>query len=514
MDPNAFVEKWTRNRRTEKSAAGEHFLDLCELVGHPKPGAIDGKGMTFTTEKSVVKSQGGRGFADAFKAGAFAWEYKKRGADLNDAFNQLLQYAGALGNPPLMVASDMDRIEVRTRFTGYPTTVHSVDLKSLATPRGVDLVRRVFHEPQSFCPQETIEKITEDAATQLAEIAPGVRARHPDPTRVAHFLDRLIFCLFAEDAGLLPAGLFTKLVAKFATRPAEAIAKDIGALFEAMAKGGDFFGETIPRFNGNLFNDASVLVLDALELEEIHKAAQLDWSEMDPSIFGTLFERVMDPDQRSQLGAHYTGYDDIATLVEPVVMAPLRREWEACRDAVESLAPVPLVAEGDGPSLAPPVAPAAKAEALRLLTAFFARLRSVRVLDPACGSGNFLYVTLRKLKDLELEALIHARLHGFHGFDLQVGPRQLLGIETNPYAFDLAQMTVWIGMIQWHRAHGFPFDADPILQSLDTFEHKDAILDLSNPDLPAEPTWPDAEFIVGNPPFLGGKKLRTELGDD
>ena len=522
MDVHAFVDYWSKSTRSERSAAQEHFTQLCDLVGHPKPGESDASGRTFTFERRVRKEAGGHGFADAFKAGAFAWEYKTKGADLDDAFRQLLQYAGDLGNPPLMVASDMDRIEVRTRFNGYPTEVHKLDLKSLATPRGLDLLRRVFHDPESFRPEKTIARITEEAAAQLAEIAPGVRARHDDPTRVAHFLDRLIFCLFAEDVGLLPNDVFTNLVAKFASRRADKISKDIGDLFAAMATGGDFFGETIPHINGNLFNDASTLELTALELEEIHKAAAMDWSEMDPSIFGTLFERVMDPNQRSQLGAHYTGYADIATLVEPVVMAPLRREWTDCREAIESLAPAPVAdSPADAPLFAPPD-PAHLAEARARRDAFLARLRSVRVLDPACGSGNFLYVTLTLLKDLELDVLIASRRHGLGSFDLEVGPHQLLGIEVNPYAFDLAQMTVWIGMIQWHRAHGFPYDREPILQPLHTFEHKDAILDLSDPDNPTEPSWPDVEFIVGNPPFLGGKKMRTGgakkentgLGDD
>ena len=140
-------------------------------------------------------------------------------------------------------------------------------------------------------------------------------------------------------------------------------------------------------------------------------------------------------------------------------------------------------------------------------------MRTLRVLDPACGSGNFLYVTLRMLKDLEYEVLVFARHHGLSDFELEVGPHQLRGIEKNPYAFDLAQMTVWIGLLQWHRANGFPYQRDPVLQPLDTFENKDAILDLTNPDFPSEPPWPEAEFIVGNPPFLGGSKIRGELGD-
>ena len=516
MDAAFFADKWRKSIRSEKSAAQEHFFDLCELVGHPKPGDVDSKGLKFTTERRVKKSSGGYGFADAFKAGCFAIEYKGKGADLNAAFNQLLQYSGDLGNPPLLVVSDMDRIEIRTRFTGYPTELHVVTLHDLAKPGQLATLRRMFFEPESFRPEKTIEKITEEAAADLAELA-GVRERYPDPARVAHFLNRLIFCLFAEDAGLLPAKVFSKIVENYETRDSRRIAKDIGQLFEEMARGGDFYGEEIPHFNGSLFDNTPALDLNGLELEVIHKAAALDWSAMDPTIFGTLFERVMDPDQRSQLGAHYTSFADIATLVEPVVMTPLRREWEECRTRVESLlppAPDPLDGAEDDPGLFPKPDPSKFSEAEKIIKGFLKTLRSVRVLDPACGSGNFLYVTLRMLKDLEYEALVFSRRHDLPEFPLEVGPHQLFGIEINPYAFDLAQMTVWIGFIQWHTANGFSYDRTPLLQPLRTIENKDAILDLSAPEFPAEPTWPEADFIIGNPPFLGGNKLRRELGDE
>ncbi|MDE2508841.1 MAG: class I SAM-dependent DNA methyltransferase, partial [Planctomycetota bacterium] len=513
MDVARFVEKWSRSTRSERSASQEHFYDLCELIGHPKPGDVDPKGLTFTAERHVTKASGGRGYADFVKAGFFAWEYKGKGADLNLAFNQLLQYSGDLGNPPLLIVSDMDRVEIRTHFTGFPTKTFSVTLDNLVMPEKLNMLRRVFNDPHSFQPEKTIQRITEDAAKQLSEIVPRIRQRHSDPARVAHFLNRLIFCLFAEDHGILTGNVFTKVVTKFAIRPAGKIMQDIGELFQAMASGGEFFGETIPHFNGNLFDGSPILELNALEIEVIHKAAALDWSEMDASIFGTLFERVMDPAQRSQLGAHYTGYQDIATLVEPVVMDPLRREWDACRERVESLVPIAVEAL-DGPTLFPKPSPKKRAESLELVNAFLSRLRTVRVLDPACGSGNFLYVALKMLKELEFDVLIFCRKHDLPEFELEVGPRQLLGIEINPYAFDLAQMTVWIGLLQWHRAKGLPYHHDPILQPLDTFQNKDAILDLTVPNVPTEPTWPEADFIVGNPPFLGDKKMRSELGDE
>ena len=511
MDAAAFVDKWRKSRRSERSASQEHFLDLCEVLKHPKPGAVDPKGLTFTTECRVKKEGGKHGFADAWKKGFFGWEYKKKGADLNEAYNQLLQYSGDLGNPPLLVVSDMDRIEIRTRFTDYPTTNHVITLETFATPVNLEKLRCLFNEPKKLRPEKTIEKITEEAAKKLAELAPSMRARFSNSTKVAHFLDRLIFCMFAEDVGLLPNHVFSEFLKK-TNRDPRYINRDIVLLFEAMANGGDFYGESIPHFNGNLFDNTPPLNLTGTEFPVLIEASAFDWSEMDPSIFGTLFERVMDPAQRSQLGAHYTGYRDISTLVEPVVMAPLRRELAELFEKIASLVPDVIVTR-KGESLFRAADEARIEQAQRLVDAFLDRLRAVRVLDPACGSGNFLYVTLRLLKDLEKEVLIECRHRGLKEFELKVGPNQLFGIEINPYAFDLAQMTVWIGFIQWQKDNGFPVEHEPILQALHNFEMKDAIIDLTDPANPIEPVWPDADFIVGNPPFLGDKKMRSELSD-
>ena len=360
----------------------------------------------------------------------------------------------------------MDRIEIRTRFTDYPTTNHVITLETFATPVNLEKLRCLFNEPKKLRPEKTIEKITEEAAKKLAELAPSMRARFSNSTKVAHFLDRLIFCMFAEDVGLLPNHVFSEFLKK-TNRDPRYINRDIVLLFEAMANGGDFYGESIPHFNGNLFDNTPPLNLTGTEFPVLIEASAFDWSEMDPSIFGTLFERVMDPAQRSQLGAHYTGYRDISTLVEPVVMAPLRRELAELFEKIASLVPDVIVTR-KGESLFRAADEARIEQAQRLVDAFLDRLRAVRVLDPACGSGNFLYVTLRLLKDLEKEVLIECRHRGLKEFELKVGPNQLFGIEINPYAFDLAQMTVWIGFIQWQKDNGFPVEHEPILQGSTT----------------------------------------------
>ncbi|MEI6358556.1 MAG: DNA methyltransferase, partial [Verrucomicrobiota bacterium] len=262
-----------------------------------------------------------------------------------------------------------------------------------------------------------------------------------------------------------------------------------------------FFGvERVDWFNGGLFADADALVLERDEVKTLIAAGKLDWSLIEPAIFGTLFERGLDPAQRSALGAHFTSRSDIERLVEPVVMAPLRREAMAAR--------------AEAARLLEPGAPSGRTKAMAVHEAFLARLRGVRVLDPACGSGNFLYIALRKLKDLEYDQTGWASVtFGIPMAFPQVGPEAVLGIEVNPYAAELARIAIWIGEIQWHLAHGFAYRRDPVLRPLDGIECRDALLDLSDPASPREAEWPPAEFIVGNPPFLGGKMMRRGIGD-
>jgi type II restriction/modification system DNA methylase subunit YeeA len=505
MTPAEFITKWSKVELTERSAAQQHFLDLCEMLGHAKPAEADPAGESFTFERGASKHGGGEGWADVWKRGFFGWEYKGKHKDLAAAYDQLLQYREALENPPLLVVCDLDRIIVHTNFTATAKRVFTIPLAELGEPRHLDTLRAVFFDPEKLKPGVTSQAITAQAARQIAEIAWALRQRGEPPHEVARFLDRIVFCLFAEDIGLLPEKLFQRILANSKAEPPR-FAKLIGQLFDAMADGGDFGAERIRHFNGNLFTAGPVLALTADEIEQIARAGQLDWSAVDPSIFGTLFERGMDPAKRSQLGAHYTSREDIETLVEPVVMQPLRREWSEGRAKIDTL--LAKAAAGK------PAAKKARGEAAMIVHRFLTRLANVRVLDPACGSGNFLYVTLQKLKDLEKEVLVFAMENGLGAFLPQVGPWQLYGIELNEYAFDLAQMTVWIGYLQWTRANGFGITQTPVLRKMDNFQCKDAILDLSDPANPREPEWPRVDFIVGNPPFLGGGFLRKELGDD
>ena len=509
-----FIDKWSKVELKERSAAQEHFLDLCDLFDHPTPAASDPTGEHFAFEKGASKQGGGEGFADVWKRGFFCWEYKGRHKDLDAAYEQLLRYRDALGNPPLLVVCDLARIVIHTNFTGTVSATHHIPLEQLDVPRNIELMQAVFHNPEALRPGRTSAAVTQDAARQFAEIADALRQRGLDPAAVAHFLDRIVFCLFAEDTGLLPDMVFTRIVSKSRVDSAR-FCKLLGQLFDTMAAGGDFGLESIRRFNGNLFDDRTVLDLTYADLTRIRAAAELDWSAVDPSIFGTLFERGLDPAKRSQLGAHFTGREDIERVVDAVVMAPLRQEWAETQAAILSLLATgrktpPSAADAPAKTLGPAALRKAKSEAESLLHRFLERLRSVRILDPACGSGNFLYVALLRLKDLEKEAaVIFPGQNGLNTFLPGVGPWQLHGIELNAYAHDLAQMTVWIGWLQWIHLNGFGFPADPILRPLsDNIRHTDAIVSESG-----EPDWPAVDFIIGNPPFLGGKRMRRELGD-
>jgi type II restriction/modification system DNA methylase subunit YeeA len=502
MTPEGFAAKWQDSTATERAASQEHFIDLCRMLGVATPNEADPTGEWYAFEKGASKSAGGDGFADVWKKGLFAWEYKGKRKDLGAAYQQLLGYREALENPPLLVVCDLNRFEIRTNWTNTATKTYAFTLDDLAADPAEPLriLRAVMSDPEELRPTQGSNELTAEAASRFAHLAVSLGSRYDDPLRIAHFLDKLLFCLYAEDANVLPKGLVTRLIASAKTDPST-FRERLADLFSRMASGGWFGVDKVDWFNGGLFADAEALELTRPEIDTLDVVSRLNWSLIEPAIFGTLFERGLDPTKRTQLGAHYTDRVSIERLVEPVVMTPLRREFEAAVAATEA-----LLAKGG---------PANRKKALAVHQAFLERLRAVRVLDPACGSGNFLYIALRKLKDLEREAIGWASQRFKIPLELfvQVGPQNVLGLELNPYAAELARVTIWIGEIQWMLNHGFAYRHDPVLRPLDQISIKDALLDFSDPSKPWEAVWPDAEFIVGNPPFLGGKMLRSNLGD-
>ncbi len=553
MTSAEFKRKWARFSGKESAAYQEHFSDLCRLLGQPTPAEADPTGTeSFCFQKRVIKDaelfeldeivSGAddakeRGFADVWKAGCFAWEYKGKKKNLDEAYRQLLRYRESLLNPPLLVVCDFDRYIVRTNFNGTVQEVHEFSNAHIDRPENLKILRAVFSDPDFLKPQRTTAQVTENLAEKIAEVAKSLQNREAEELadtktraemtfaqrkylRIARFLNRIVFCFFAEDTGLLPKKLFSDLL-KTGIDDLHHFAETLEKLFKVMAKGGTFGKDKIRYFNGHLFTDSTVFELTEEELRKLADAGEADWQFIQPGIMGTLFERALDFEEggklRAQLGAHYTSEADIKTLVEPVLMAPLRREWAALKGELAA-----AYAKGNG-------TPAQRDK----LAAFQKKLAAVCVLDPACGSGNFLYVSLQLLLGLEKEVVTFATQLGF-SFKPQVDVQQLKAIEINPYAFELAQVSVQIGYLQWRRDNGFDNDRSPVLQNLDGFENKDALLNQTFRKKPkslneaqaeqhrqdeavkvyTERAWPECDVLVSNPPFLGTKKLRSELGDE
>ena len=490
MAPQELIARWQDAGFGERQGAQSFFNDLCGLVGHPTPAAY-GDPETFTFEKSVPG-----GFADAYFEERFGWEFKGRDAQLDGAFDQLLRYQVHLKTPPLLIVSSFQTIRIQTNFPGMETVRYEVGIAELERTDQLELLNDAFFAPHRFRERlRPVDVVTQETAALFQSIVVDMESRNEDPERLARYLNQLVFCLYSEDAGLLPDGLFAHIVRQNFREPAR-FDGAVRSLFTQMATGGFSGADAIAHFNGDLFNVVDTVELSTTALQRLGEACERNWRDIEPSIFGTLFERALDASKRAQTGAHYTGADDIELVVEPVVVTPLRREWETARQEVNN-----LLAENDSDG------------ALARLDAFRERLASVQVLDPACGSGNFLYIALRSLLDFEKEVIDYAAAQGWLGLTPRVQPDQMLGLEINHYAAELARTALWIGYIQWHQANGFAYTQRPILTPLDTIRQTDAILDLSDPDNPAEPEWLAAEFIVGNPPFLGGKLLRAGLDD-
>src|ERR1051326_8524850 len=443
-----FKKKWSRFAGKESSGYVEHFNDLCRLLGQETPNEADPTGTeSFCFQKRVVKDAellvvredgadydepGDRGFADVWKKDCFAWEYKGKKKNLDEAYRQLLRYRESLQNPPLLVVCDFDRYIVRTNFNGVVQETHEFTNADIDSPNNLRILRSLFEDPEFLKPHRTTQEVTEARAAEIAAVARSLQSREAvelsdarnrkevqvaekKNLRIARFLNRIIFCFFAEDVDLLPKGIFGE-ISKAGIDDPKFFAERLEALFRVMAKSGTFGTNRIRHFNGHLFKEASVFALTEDEIRQLGEASESNWASIEPSIMGTLFERALDDSQRARLGAHYTSEADIKTLVEPVLMMPLRREWtEIKRDLARAYV------KGKGSA----------ADRTRL-EKFHKKLSTLTVLDPACGSGNFLYVSLQLLLGLEKEVIAFATQLGF-SFKPQVTVQQLKANEINPY---------------------------------------------------------------------------------
>lgn len=503
--------------------------------------------MTAPTESSTARDgTTTTNFIDLFKHGCFALEGKASAAGastttlLTGAYGQVHVYAKDLAErPPYIMVLDVARtLLVCDRWNGTYggfNAARRIDLRTLAEhPADARLLRDIWIDPARRDPRRRAQAVTEEIARLLAELAATLERRGHDQERVARFLIRCVFTMFAEDVHLLPDESFRRLLAD--VTPGE-FAEATEGLWRAMDAGGRYGHRRLLRFNGHFFHDSEALPLDAAEIALLRRAAEADWSQVEPTIFGTLLVRALTPEERHRLGAEYTPRAFIERLVRPTVEEPVRERWAAVQAAV-----LQLRDRGRPTDLR---------EAEKRLLDFHAWLRSLRILDPACGSGNFLYVTMHALKRMEVEVFrLLAEVHGGQGglrLD-EIDPSQFHGIEVKPWAREIAELTLWIGYHQFWRLHHDVQPPEPILRDTGTLEQRDAVLawdaivhrpERDRPDptprivhpvtgeLVPDPTaklpyleyvgarqaeWPAADFIVGNPPYMGWRTRGEAFG--
>ena len=524
-----FVKRWKLNTLTERAASQTHFIDLCDMLGQPHPAAADSAGERYAFDKPLSKVYGGKGFADVWLRDHFVWEYKGKHKDLKAAYKQINDYREDLGNPPLLVVCDLDSFDIHTNFTSTNKRVYKFNLSDLDRNQPtatcplppLQVLRALFEDTSALRPNRTDAFVTQEAAKVFSRLAERLEIEKRSLTdspiytkeEIAHFLMRILFCLFADAIGLLPNHLFRRLIQSDDRFLPRKFLRKLKNLFEAMSEPDGIFGEhTIKYFNGGLFDSNTVIELDVTDLGTLYAVTtNYNWAHIAPEIFGTLFERSLNAERRSLIGAHYTSAEDILLLIEPVLMRPLEKRWVEVQENVLATLESERAASGKRASQSL-LKSTPKAEAL--LAGWIDELTSVRILDPACGSGNFLYLALRRMLDLWLAAQKFAAANDISiVLPKMVSPSQLYGIETEFYAHELASIVVWIGFLQWKHEHGVLDDREPILEKLGNIEHADAILRYDEEGKPYEPEWTQADYIIGNPPFLGDKLMRRELGD-
>ncbi|WP_374432723.1 class I SAM-dependent DNA methyltransferase [Inhella sp.] len=598
----AFIARWHGVQASELATSQSFVIELCELLGVPRPHPTPEQDYQFERPISFQHGDGSSspGRIDCYRRGAFIWESKKlkldaqtraaqhSGGPSSQRFDEALlraraqaeAYARALpaseGRPPFLVVVDVGHvIELYAEFsrsgatyTPYPDPrSHRIRLADLARPELRERLRQLWLDPLALDPARVSGRVTRAVAAELAELARSLEADgHPAQT-VAAFLTRCLFSLFAEDVGLLPPGpdgrgSFEQLLRQHRDKP-DTLARMLTVFWDGCDKGGfnAAIAADVLRFNGKLFKGAAgsgyALPLQPAQVDGLLRAARADWRHVEPAIFGTLLERALDPNERHALGAHYTPRAYVERLVLPTVVEPLRDDFANARAAA-----LLLVKEAEALS-APKDARKREAklqEARDELHRFHHQLCTTRVLDPACGSGNFLYITLEHLKRLEGEVLdLLAQLGETQDKLVLEGEtvtlQQLLGIELNPRAAALAELVLWIGWLQWQlRTRGPSSVAEPVVHDYGNIECRDAVLAYDGmepaqdaegkpllrwdgkttkthpvtgeavPDESAQiqvwrylnprpAAWPQADFIVGNPPFIGTKRMRSLLGD-
>lgn len=585
VDLASFIDKWKQSAASERANKDSFLRDLCDVlaVAHPDAKSGDPERDRYVFEREAILVHGGErhsvGFIDLYKHGHFVLEAKqgsdsdsmkvgtaKRGTPswnvaMQSAFGQALAYTNTIEPPPpFIIVTDIGYcFDLYASFDGtrnyrkFPDALNSrIHLESLARdPQHLETLRAIFEDPFSLDPSRRAAKVTREIAGYLADLAKTLEVLGHAPEAVAKFLMRCLFTMFAEDIELLPRGLFADALKNRWIENPELFPGEVSELWRKMNEGGYLFGAgNIWKFNGGLFADPIALPLTKNQLVVLSLAAQSNWADVEPAIFGTLLERALDPKERHRLGAHYTPRAYVERLVRPTIEEPLREEWDNVRAQV-----VKLIAAED-----PAKNKKAVAEARKIVHAFYDKLTKTRVLDPACGTGNFLYVALDLFKRIENEIIELLDSLGddrsIVTFGRMITPQQFLGIEIKPWAKEIAELVLWIGWLQWQiRTRGYRnHPEEPILRDYHNIECRDAVLaydekvplldddgqpvtrwdgetmkkhPVTGEDVPDETArvpvyryvnprkaeWPEAEFIVGNPPFLGKVFMIADLGD-
>lgn len=574
MDCEAFIARWTAREGGAERANYQMFLsELTDLirVPRPDPAGAEHEYNDYVFERAVRRRNCDDVVSlrriDLYKRGSFILEAKqtrlpggrnalpgqpsllsegqpdRRGgpvwdAKIRNARQQAESYVPFLDPdhpaPPFLIICDVGYVfELFADFSGtgraythFPDRKRfRIHIEGLRREEVRELLARIWTDPYSLDPARKTAHVTRDVASRLAAVSRKLETRH-HPEEVALFLMRCIFCMFAEDVDLLPKGKFTLLLQECLPSPAK-LSQFLGELWSKMDNSDrnerffSYFGENLRHFNGNLYRNARVLPLDKEGVGELIAAAKHDRINVDPAIFGTLLEQALHPVERRKLGAHYTPRAYVERLVEATVMDVLRADWQKALKQAED------AKERED-----------ERGAIGIVRAFHRKLCAVRVLDPACGTGNFLYVSLELMKKLEGEVLETLALLGDTeslGLEREtVDPHQFLGLERNPRAAAIAELVIWIGYLQQHYRTRTGHPGEPILRVFSNInagrrEGCDAMLTWDGWPQTAiaekdgrrvetypnarPPDWPEAEFIVGNPPFLGGKDLRSRLGD-
>lgn len=569
MTIEQFLARWAESGAAERANKDSFLNELCDVLGveRPRPTTGESKADSYVFEKDVARPKAGGvsiGRIDLYKEGCFLLEAKMRAATgpqrrdspawnqmMSAAHGQALGYAANLSAPPpfLLVCDLGYCIDVYASFDGtglyrpYPDgQTKRIFLRDLAVH--ADLLRTIWTAPEALDPAKISAAVTRDIADQIAALARALEAAGHPPERVATFLMRCLFTMFSEDVGLLQDRVFTRFLEEYWLPRPETFQAGVASLWKAMDEGADFLTGKLLRFNGGLFATHEAPRLFKEQLILLLMAAKSDWSQVDPSIFGTLLERALNPKERHRLGAHYTPRAYVERLVRPTIEEPLRQDWDLTRAEVRQ-----LVEEGK------------IVAAQERVTDFHHQLCRTRVLDPACGTGNFLFVTLDLFKRLESEILGLLTELGYAQIGLEmetyrVTPEQFLGLEVKPWAKEIAELVLWIGYLQWQvrQPGGALTVPQPVLRDYGNIQCRDAVLawDRVEPLLdeagqpvsrwdgettkrspvtgeeipddtarvavvkyinPRRAEWPAADFIVGNPPYIGNKRMRLALGD-